>query len=95
MDSKVSSRASIIVEVYNRKDALSFDNPLWQEFFRRNDLGIPAAMTVHYNLGNLTEKGMEYFDSTWVALCKVVMVDSEEEYEFLDDMIAIGVIDDS
>ena len=92
MDSKLYSKASIIVEADSRREALTFDDALWQEFFRKNTLGIPLAKTVHYRLGDLNDDGISYLNETWLDLCKLVMVDSDEEYEFLDDMLEIGAM---
>lgn len=90
MDSKLYSKANIIVEAHQRYRG---END-WKEFFEINDLGLALAYTAHFRLGEINDQGRYWLDKTWVDLCRMVMVDSDEEYDFLEDMLEIGVIDE-
>lgn len=90
MDDRLASVAAILVEVKNREEALTFDDPAWQEFFRINNLGLPLAMVVHYRLGELNDEGLGYLGEAWAALCGELLVDPEAEFDSFDHMLRIS-----
>jgi len=90
MDSKLYSKAEILVDVHRRYS----DDPDWKDFFYYNDVGVYLAYTVHYDFGELNDNGIRWINRAWLALCRIIMVDSDEEYDFFDDMLAIGVVDE-
>ena len=90
MDSKLFSKCSIIVDVHQR---YRYQDE-WKDFFEVNDLGLALSYTIHFDLGELNERGVYWVNQTWIDLCRIIMVDSEAEYEMLDEMLAIGVIED-
>ena len=97
MDSKLYSKANIIWQVNDR--VLNGDEK-WRDEFGEwqfvNDLGIATAIAIRFGcIDSLSQQGTEVIQETWIDLCRIVMVDSEEEYDFFDDMLAIGVIDES
>lgn len=92
MDSRLYSKASIIAEAWREYRHTS--DEMWQNFFEINDLGVPIAIALSHETAEPTDKGITYLNETWVDLCRLVMVDSDAEYDFLDEMLEIGVIDD-
>ena len=91
MDSKLFSKCSIIreVEMNYGKD------PMWQPFFSVYDIAVPLAKLIVLDCATPTDNGVAFIEEAWLDLCNIVMVDSDEEYEFFADMLAIGAIDES
>ena len=66
-------------EMYNEFDVV--------EFFAYNDLGIPLAQAVTYDLiEKLSPEGFKVVNETWSQLCAMLGANPEEEYESLDDV---------
>lgn len=95
MDSKLYSKCKIMWEVNDL--ILNGEDEHWRETFGewawRNDVGIPIAISVAYDcVDTLTEVGVKSVNEAWLDLCRIVMVDSDAEYEFFEDMVTIGAI---
>ena len=96
MDSKLYSKARLIVEASHELEGVDEDNYLFTRFTTINDLGIPLAKAITYGLvEDINEKGKDIINETWIDLCRLIMVDSDAEYEVLSDMLEIGAIDES
>lgn len=54
------------------------------QFIKFNDLGIPLAQAVSYDLATLTKNGEFLVDETWIALCELFDVDPNGDYDDLD-----------
>jgi len=98
MDSKLYSKCKIMWEVNDL--VLNGEAEHWRETFGdwvwRNDVAIPISISVVYDcVESLTESGIAAVNEAWVDLCRIVMVDSDAEYEFFSDMLEIGAIDES
>lgn len=66
-------------EMYNESDVT--------EFFAYNDLGIPLAQAVTYDLvEKLSPEGFNVVNETWIQLCTMLEADPEGDYENLDDV---------
>lgn len=91
MDSKFYSKCDILAQIYDRYR----NDHDWQAYFSYHDIGIPTALAIAYGGAQPTEKGIAAVNESWVEACKIIMVDSEEEYEWLDDMLEIGVMDEN
>ena len=90
MDSKLFSKCRILAEVYKRYAS----DPMWKPFFEVYDLALPLAHCVVYDCATPTDNGENFLEEAWLDLCRIVMVDSEEEYDFLDEMLVIGAMDE-
>ena len=63
------------------------DREFFKDFVIYNDLGIPLAQAVTYELAEPTEAGEEVIVETWNNFCNMLDVDPDGEYEDLDDLI--------
>lgn len=55
------------------------------KFVSFNDLGIPLAQSMSYELATPTKNGEFLIEETWLAFCEVFDVDPYGDYEDLDD----------
>lgn len=78
-----------IIEEFMRKHVLYefFEEEDVKDFIEYNNLGIPLAQGVSYNLSNLTTEGQSLVDETWDSLCFILGVRSENDYEDLEDLL--------
>jgi hypothetical protein len=60
------------------------------EFVSFNNLGIPLAQSISYNLATLTALGEEIVEGTWVSMCELLEVDPNKDYQDLDDLFLNG-----
>lgn len=84
----------IIEEVARDFTAGDLDIELFSDFIIYNDLGLPLAQTVVYDLGTLNNEGRKVVQETWKELCLLLDIDPDEEYDDLDDMIEAGGFDE-
>ena len=90
MDSKLYSKCEILFDL-----SMKYGNdPMWKPYFDVYDVGVPLARFIVMDWATPTESGIECIEEAWVDLCRLIMVDPEGEYEMLDDMVAIGAIED-
>ena len=83
-------KCAIIEEVARDFTIGELDREFFANFIIYNDLGLPLAQIVTYNLGTLNSEGKKVVEETWKGLCKLLEVDPELEYEDLDEMIEEG-----
>jgi hypothetical protein len=78
-----------ILEEFVREHILhdKFNDEEVETFLNFNDLGIPLAQSVSYNLATLTEEGEDLVNETWLDFCVLVEVDSKNDYEDLEDIL--------
>jgi hypothetical protein len=78
-----------IIEEFVREHILNdrFDDEEVEAFLDFNDLGIPLAQSVSYNLATLTEEGESLVLETWLDFCILLEVDSANDYEDLEDIL--------
>jgi hypothetical protein len=74
--SKIISQAT---HIYSDEENL-------KDFFHLNDIGVPLAQSVEYNLCELTEEGEEVIEETWQHLCLVFNKDPNGDYNQIDDL---------
>lgn len=86
MDSRLYSKCIILNEVKVRYE----HDPMWEPFFRIFDVALPLARLVVLQCAEATDTGEQFINEAWLDLCKIVMVDPDGEYDFLDEMLVIG-----
>ena len=76
-----------IIEEFMRDYTLhdESDEGYVDEFIQFNDLGIPLAQSVSYDLATLTSNGEFLVNETWLAFCLLFNVDPEGDYQNLDE----------
>ena len=52
-----------------------------------NDLGIPLAQAVCYELAELTETGKDIIEETWIEFCNFLDIEADGEYESMEDCL--------
>ena len=88
MESKL--KAEIIVRFVS--DNLGVDE--YRDFFEYNDLGIPLAVALKFDLCTLTDGGIKELNETYSSLCSYVGIDDTYEYKSEEDFMAdIGDLD--
>lgn len=81
---------ALILEQFARAFTLGeINRDFFTDFVIYNDLGIPLAQVITYNLADLTEEGQNFLEETWQEFCDICGVDSEDEYEDFDEMIEL------
>ena len=63
------------------------DDDNLKDFAEYNDLGLPMAYMNFTNLVNVTDEGRKYIEETYELLCSAIGIDSEEEYDSLNEMM--------
>lgn len=91
---ELEQKCAIIEEVARDFTVGDLDREFFSDFIIYNDLGLPLAQVIIYNLGSLNSDGQKVVEETWNQLCDLLGVDSEDEYIDLDDMIESGGFDD-
>ena len=71
--------------LYYREEAK--ENEAWSDFFRYNDVALPMAYGINEGYVTLVEdSGLEdYIDETWEMFCDFISIDSDGEYDGLND----------
>jgi hypothetical protein len=65
-----------------------YDSDEMKDFIIYNDLGVPMAQGLIYELiEDLTQEGETLIQETWENLCGVFDADPDDEYETLDDVV--------
>jgi hypothetical protein len=86
---EIETKCKIIEEFvreYFLKDIFVDDEEV-QDFIAYNNLGIPLAQSVSYKLATPTPEGFSLIEETRNFFCSVFNVDSEGEYEDLDEFL--------
>lgn len=79
---ELKDKAGILVEFITAE----FSNPLYEDFFNFNDLGIPLAVAVDADLCVLTDDGKDVLNETYELLCNELGIDNKD-YDSYDDML--------
>jgi len=81
------SKCLILEELSKAFTFGELDRDFFSEFIIYNDLGLPLAQMVVYDLGTLKPDGERVIEETWESLCHLLVLDPEAEFEDLDDML--------
>lgn len=84
MDIKTASE--ILEEFAKEFTTGDLDREFFSDFVIYNDLGIPLAQALVYNLANPTEEGESLILETWNNFCEILGVDPSKNYQDLDDV---------
>jgi hypothetical protein len=88
-------KMSEILEDFARQFTVGeIDREFFSDFLIYNDLGLPLAQCIVYNLANLTSEGRAVILETWINMCELLDIDPNEDYEDFDEMIDEFEIDD-
>lgn len=86
---------SKILEEFSRDFTIgNIDREYFSDFVIYNDMGIPLAQSIVYDLAMPTEEGKSLIVETWNNLCEILGADPEEEYDDLDDVFGLGDYDE-
>jgi hypothetical protein len=94
---ELEDKAKIIEEFVRDfvSDELDYEGLDIVEFFSYNDLGVPLAQALTYDLiAQFTPEGQKVLEETWFNLCQMFGSDPEEDYIDLDDLILFGTDED-
>lgn len=84
-----------ILEEFSRDFTIGdIDREYFSDFVIYNDVGLPLAQSVVYDLATPTEEGRSLIIETWNNLCEILGADPEEEYSDLDDVFGLGDYDE-
>ena len=67
--------------LFYREDAEK--NEYWQQFFRINDIALPACYLIDSEYVTASENSdlSAYIDETWEMFCEFISIDADGEYE--------------
>jgi len=84
MDStRFSKQCEILTELY-----MNFaDDPEWETFFEKNDMGVPLALLIVNEACVATEDGMGWVQQSWNDLCEILDIDFFADYDSLEAML--------
>lgn len=85
----VEQISKILEEVAKEFTEGSIDRDFFSQFIIYNDLGIPLAQSLVYNLSTPTLEGERLILETWNNFCELLDIDPEDEYEDLDEIFEI------
>jgi hypothetical protein len=94
---ELEDKAKIIEEFVRDfvSDELDYEDLDLDEFFSYNDLGVPIAQALTYDLvEQLSPEGQKVIEETWFNLCQLFGADPTDDYVDLDDVIIFGTEDD-
>jgi hypothetical protein len=61
----------------------------FEDFFEYNDLGLPLAFAISNNIVESTPIAKTYIIETFDLLCEALGLDTDDEFESLDDMFEL------
>ena len=64
-------------------------DPKFSDFFEYNDLGLPLAFMIEAKIVESTPVAESYINETFDLFCEALDLDSDEEFESLDEMFAL------
>ena len=86
---------SKILEEFSRDFTIGeIDREYFSDFVIYNDIGLPLAQSVVYDLAVPTEDGKALIIETWKNLCEILEADPDEEYEVLDELFGLEDYDE-
>jgi len=83
----LEEKAAIIEEFSKAFTTGYIDREFFSDFVIYNDLGIPIAQMISYQLGSLNESGQSVLEETWINLCDLLELNPEEEYDDFEEML--------
>lgn len=83
----IDDKAAIIEQFSKSFTAGNIDRDFFSEFVIYNDLGIPMAQIIVYELGFLNDDGINVVQETWRQLCELLDLDPEEDYDDFEEML--------
>ena len=84
---EIDEKAIIIEQFAKSFTAGYIDREFFSDFVIYNDLGIPLAQFVVYELGVLNDSGANVLEETWRQLCDFLDLDPDEEYDDFEEML--------
>jgi hypothetical protein len=63
---------------------------MWQEYFATYNLGVPLAMCVHFGGADANDRGRQWIEDAWIAMCEVLGIDHHGEYENALEMMELA-----
>lgn len=91
---ELEQKCAIIEEVARDFTVGDLDREFFSDFIIYNDLGLPLAQAIIYDLATLHDEGKKIVEETWKELCILLNVDPDDEYYDLDEMIEAGGFDE-
>lgn len=85
----VEQASKIIEEVAKEFTEGNIDRDFFSQFIIYNDLGIPLAQSLVYNLSTPTADGERLIMETWNNFCELLDIDPQDDYEDLDEIFEI------
>lgn len=82
----IESIAKILEEFSRDFTTGELDRDFFSDFVIYNDLGLPLAQAVVYELATPTKEGESLIVETWNNLCETLDADPLEDYDDLDDL---------
>ena len=83
-------KCEILAELYEGAKG----DPRFKDFFEYNDLGLPLASLIASKIVESTPVAESYVNQTFELLCEKLDLDSDEEFESLSEMFALGLLDE-
>ena len=68
------------------------DQPVFDDWSRVNDVGLPLAYLSSRGFCEVTEEGQQMITESWQSLCNLLDLDSAGEYETLEAMFAASPV---
>lgn len=90
MTTEYKVKCSILSEFY---EGFKTDSN-FTDFFEYNDLGLPLAFMIEAKIVESTPIAETYINETFELLCEALELDSDEEYESIDEMFALRLDDE-
>jgi hypothetical protein len=85
MSTEFKVKCSILSEFY---EGFRTDSE-FADFFEYNDLGLPLAFVIESKIVESTPKAVTLINETFELFCEALELDSDEEFESLDEMLAL------
>ena len=63
------------------------DEEPMQDFMEYNDLALPLAFAINEGIVEETKQAKAYIEEAWLMLCDFLKIDSNQDYESLDEMM--------
>lgn len=84
----IKTKCEIIEEfVRDHIDDYPLDSDDILTFIEYNDLGIPLAQAIAYDLVELKSEAISLIEETWSNLCEILGIDKDGEYENIADCL--------
>jgi len=85
----LEQKCAILEEFSRMFTTGDIDRDFFSDFVIYNDMGLPLAQGLAYNLCTLTEEGQKIVEETWAGLCDTLLLERDWEYLSFDEMLDI------